>query len=614
METNFNKKIEKTARQEIYAGKFTGKLDIQEFDEHPHFSAGIEATELNQIFLKINPKYEEIHPGKTEPTVKDIIRHEINHKKYSGFNGCPRDLETHAEKIIEPMAEILSEKGYNVGDIHYIANAFEDSILHSDLSRRFSLDGIVDFFDDVGDYMKDKKFTDFYEAHVKLNLFLFGNKKQKKQVTRYFKNSDKVKEVLINFLNRTGLSGLTQEISIYNRRKDIITDEGEITGVIEKKEQQINIKDRGKIRQYLNNPENWPELSKIYAEEFSKLMQPGYAMPLINHSGKGTKGQEIPQKGDKNSKSENSSGGDKIKGPKEGNVFDRQMYSPDFKKQRVQKAYNAGEEIPGWMDSFEGLDLLYQSLAQKLNIKVETFTKQSSMPICYYGKKQFDPEKDNTKHLTFGFNGDGKVDLMKKRYHENLPLEYKTNPRGFPEIRFCLLDTSGSMKDSPDGSNNIGNDKSIPWGDQSKYHYALLGWYGLLEYLKQNHLLSQMNVSLGNFGDETIIKKGLSESKQLALNPQFGNTYLDINKVKKSLQGNEMLVFTISDGEIANWSSIREQFIKYAKQNHYFHLQIGQNNETTEDLKNAGLFVEHINDAKDLATKVIDLTDKLYRG
>ena len=46
------------------------------------------------------------------------------------------------------------------------------------------------------------------------------------------------------------------------------------------------------------------------------------------------------------------------------------------------------------------------------------------------------------------------------------------------------------MEEDPNGGSNIGNTSIIPWGTNSKYHFGLLGWYGLLEYLKQNHVLN----------------------------------------------------------------------------------------------------------------------------
>ncbi len=580
-------KIKDIVKQEVKKGGFDGFIKIDEFDEKPHFYAAIDTKTLHTICIKYNPFYEKIKPGKIYEVIKDITRHEINHKCYKGFNGCPRNLDNHVELIFEPIADVLlsSKKNYTVDDIHYLANALEDTILHSDLNKKFSLEGMVLFFEDVGENADKKIFTDFYEAHVRLNLYLWGSKKQKKKLKKYFakraKEKNEVKEVLQNFLKRTGIADLKQKIIVNGK--------------------EIEVKDREKIREFLNNEENWPKIARIYAEEFSKLMKPFYAMPLFNHSGKGTKGREKKENGDK-------------EGEKEGNPFDREMYDKEFKKKRIRKAYKNNESIPPWLNSFEALDLLYESLAQKLNIKIKAYTKSTQMPIYYFGRRAFDPEKDNLKHVVFGFDDKGKIELKKKRWHVDIPLEYKVNPKGFPEIRFCLLDASGSMKNDPQGGNNIGRRNIIEWGDNSKYHYALLAWYGVLEYLKKNQLLKQTTISLASFSSETILGYGLTEAKKVALNPQFENTYIDLEKIKILFKGHGILLFTISDGEIMNWESIKNEFIKLAKNHFYFHFHIGRENEFTQDLKKAGFRVEYIENAKDLAYKVIDLTDKLYRG
>ncbi len=561
---NLYQEIEEIVQKEVYRGAFQGEVKLDESAEIPPFEAHIELPKLEKIKISYNPEYAEQNPEKAKTIARDVSRHEINHRKYQGFNGCPRNIDLHTEKIVEPIAEVLKEKSYGKADFHYTANALEDTILHDDLNSQFCLDGVSNFFEEVGKI--SRTFTPFYEAHVKLNLFLWGNKKQKRSLGRYYAKDEKkekeIAEVIKTFLEKTGMKGLSRE----------------------------------QKRNFLNNEENWPLISKVYAEEFSKLMQPNYAMSLFNHSGEGTRG--IPKEAGK-----------------EGNPFDHEMETPLYKKKRMQKAHSNNEAIPAWLDQFEALDLIYESLAQKLNVKAETYTKSSDMPIMHYGKRPFDPERDNLKHVVFGFNEEGKLELKKKRWHESIPLEYKVNPRGFPEMRLGFLDTSGSMQQSPQEDDNIGRANTIPWGDNSKYHYALLGWYGLLEYLKQNHLLKQTNISLANFGSTTKLAAGLAESKRLALNPQFSNqTRIEKSKVKDLFSKRDMLLFTISDGQIQNWDDIREDFIAGAKQQKYFHLQIGDENETTEDLRKAGLHVTPIKNANDIASTVIDLTDKLYRG
>lgn len=598
--------------QEIINGGFTGNFSLGEHIDEPCFKACIDSREFKNIKIEINPSHHT--EEQVKEITKDIAKHEINHRGYRGFGGCPRNAEYHEKLIITPITKVLKEKGFSADDVHYLANCLEDGILQADLSRECTLDGIVGFLDDVGSHCKNKSFTGLYEAHVRLNMYLWGNSRQRKSLVKYYSKTpnETIKEVMQNFLSRSGISKLRQKIILNGK--------------------ETEVKDRQKIRDFLNDENNWPEISKIFAEEFSKLMEPGYAMPILNHSGKGTSGfkgfgedsgepddgepSDEPGKNPSQSPSKGKLGQPIEKEstePSEGNEFDKEMHSPDYKKGIIKKAFGDDSGVPEWMSHFEALDLVYQMLAKKLNIKVETFTKQSSFPIFHYGKRPFDPEIDNFKHTKFGLNDEGKAILEKRRYHEDMPLEYKVKPKGFPEVRFGLMDTSGSMKESPDRG-SIGKTSIIPWGDNSKYHFALLAWYGLLEYLKQNHLLKQTNISLGNFGDSTVVRTGLYEAKKLAFNPQFGNTYIDIAKIKGLFRNKNMLVFTISDGEIQNWDDMKDEFIALARQHHYFHLQMGPANGFTEDLKRSGLHVEHIRKASDLATKVIDLTDKLYRG
>ncbi|MEK6845401.1 MAG: hypothetical protein AABY26_01470, partial [Nanoarchaeota archaeon] len=483
------------------------------------FQAGIDTKTLSQINIQINPTYETKHPGKTKPTIRDITRHEIDHRKYENHFGCPRELDLHVENIIEPMAEILSPKGFTEDDVHYVANCLEDTILHADLNSEFALNGIINFFEDVGEYTPKQKYTLFYEAHARLNLYLWGTKAQKKKLRKFFTKNQKdgeVTKVLQAFLEKSGISDVAQE-----------------------NHDEKNIRDRREMRNYLNDEQNWPRIAKAYAEEFSQLMQPGYALPIFNHSGKGTmKEGDTPKENPIN-----------VPFSGEGNPFDREMHKPDYKKKRVVRAYQSGKGVPPLITSFEALDYIYEHLAQRLKLNVEAYTQQTSLPVVFYGKTDFDPERDKPKHLIFGLDDHGKPTLMRKKYHEDIPLEFKVNPKGFPEARFVLLDASESMKHSPacgrcSGYSCAGSKSIIPWGDKSKYHYSVLGWYGLLEYFKQNHLLTQTGISLGTFSSETHLGRGLVEAKKRALSPQFGATYLDVEKLSSIFQGEGMLIMS----------------------------------------------------------------------
>ena len=552
--------LEQLAKQEAIKQGFTGDVRLVETSDKPHFHGQINTEGMDKIEIGHNPEYEKKRKGKSQVVVTDITKHEVNHRGCRGYKGCPRTLELHAESFMEPMSEVLSDP---MADVHYVANTLEDSILHADLGAGNKLDGIALFLEDVGDCAG--MYTSFYQAHTMLNMFLWGNKKQKRLVQKYYtrdkEKRKKILEVFNNFVQKTGLKRLQR--------------------------------DKTRMRAFLNDENNWKNVATVYAQEFGKLMEPNYAMALPNHSGSGTKGNPKPDK-------------------KEGNEFDKKMYEEDFKRQRAQKAHYSGQKIPRWMDSFQALDLLYQSFARKIDIKVESYTEALKYPAAWDGRRKF-TERDNLKHTVFGFDDKGKVELQKKREPIYITAAYKKRPKGFPEARFCVLDTSGSMKEAIDG-NGVGRTNVIPWGDNCKYHYALLGWYGMLEYLKQNHLLQEMSVSLANFSSSTELAKGLENAKKLALKPHWGNTIISAEAVPKIFEGKGKLVFTVSDGEIQNWSAIKDDFMKRAKDHYYFHLQIGSGNATTEEMKANGLHVEYITSAKDLARKVIDLTDGAYRN
>ena len=587
--TNLIDIIRKTAKAEMIRGGSNFDLSVEAKSGEPCIDA---CTDLKKnITIKINPAFDKERPGKIQIVADNVTKHEIDHVGYKGLKGCPRSVEMHVEHFAEPMAAVICPKGYTMDDVSYITNCLQDTILHDDLSAIDSLEGITEFFADVG---RHNPYSDFYEAHVRLNMYLWGNRHEKTLLREHYSRPSKkkklIQEVLQNFIKRTGIGNIKKKMMINGKEEEV--------------------KDLYGIRNFLNNEENWKSVSIIYAEEFSKLMQPGYAMPILNHSGEGTKGNKEGKKGkDGDEKNDDEA---KPGMPKQGNQFDKEMHGKDFKQKRIKKAYENGEGTPEWMDSFEGLDLLYQAFAKRLNIKVQSFTQHSTMPVMHYGKRPFDPDKDDLKRIGFGFDDKGKLRLEKKKWHEDMPLECKVHPEGFPEARLCLLYTSSSMSEGINGR-GVGSQSIIPWGDKSKYHYALLAWYGLLEYLKANSLLKQTSVGLVNFSNTTTYAKGLDAAKKMALRPQWGGTYLDVAKVKKAFSGAKSLIFTVSDGDIANWSSISEDFIKYAKQHHYFHLQLGGRIEMTDDLKKAGLYVEYIRNASDLATKVIDLTDKVYR-
>ena len=56
---------------------------------------------------------------------------------------------------------------------------------------------------------------------------------------------------------------------------------------------------------------------------------------------------------------------------------------------RINRAYQNNEDVPSWIETFEGLDIIYRSLTQQLVIKAETFAREDSYPIYHYRRTLF---------------------------------------------------------------------------------------------------------------------------------------------------------------------------------------------------------------------------------
>jgi len=588
--------------EEIRASGLNGTLEVHErYLPRGNFMA-CTSLESKGINFTYSPSIEE---EKVLEVSGDAIPHEINHHQYKGCIGCPQNVDKDYDLFFVPMYGILSEQGFSSEDVEYIINGLQDSILHRDLRANAgrSLDGIVSFFEDIGRSIEDKKFTDFYEAHVKLNMLLWGTKEQKKRLNKFYSNSEKVKEALDGFLGELNNGSFRTTARTYTRsrteiRKNPIT-RREKKVWIDRKEQEVPTIDREGVKSYVLDENNWGEISRLYAKHFSKLVQPSYALPTLNHSGAGTLGRE----------SEDAS--------EQGNPFKKERNSRKFKKGKVMKSHKQGEKAPSWIGNRESLELVYEGLAEQIEIKAEEYTDPKSFPISWYGEREFDEERDSFRHIRFGINEKGEVELRKKRYHLDIPVSVKTSPKGFPQIKFGIVDCSPSMKKDINGGGNIGNASIIPWGDNSKYHWAVLTQLGIFEYFRRNHLLDQNSISSAFFSDETNVVNGYKNVLDSLFNPAFGSsTILDLDKIKTFFEGEGNLVYTIGDGEIQNWRDIREEFIRNAGKHNYVHLHMGteEGNQTVQDLRKANLEVVVAQNGKGIPQRVIDLTDKIIRG
>ena len=566
---------------EVQQGNFDGNVKVEEYYSDRDFKAETNLL-TKETYIGVNPRAEEKYGESfVLETVKSSADHEIDHHKFGNCIGCPQNVDKHHDLFFVPMYNVLSSQGFGLEDVKYATNALQDTILHDDLKvgEKKSLDGIKNFFVSVGDNAEKQKFQNFYEAHVKLNMYFWGNKEQKKQLGKYFSHSPEVKEVLQGFLEELGISKIKDDL------------EGKVG-------ESIQVKNRHNIDEFFLDESNWAKISEVYAKHFSKLMTQGYGQcSLPNHTGAGTKGRES----------------EKVES--EGNVFDKEMNSNNFKKGKIMKADKTGEEVPKWIDKKEVLRIFYEGRAEEVHIKAETFSQPQRMPIAWYGERDFDPKRDNFRQIKFGINENGNVVLKKKPHSIEMEIKVKESPKSFPEIKFGFNDISVSMLEDIHGKSNVGSKKIVPWGDNSKYHWALETQFGIFEYFRRNHLLSQNSISSVFFGTDTKVVNGFKEVRDYLLAPKFeSSTQLNFNKVKDLFKGRGNLIYTIGDGEMQNWNEIKSDFIEAASKHSYVHLHMGTPNDMTHDLKNAGFEVVIAEDGKGITKKMIDLTDKIFRG
>ena len=562
MITQTTQQLQEISDKEVARVSYSGKSKVEaklKKQNFPHLKA---QTDLRTGAIDI--KYDERYPFDLESATKDLTRHEINHHGAGQYAGCPRTIDLSTKSVYEPIYAVLSEKGFTQADVRYAENALEDSLLHCDLHQDSALDGVTDFFRDNGEVSPNKKVGEFYSAHILLNTFLWGNKQQKKTLAKYLEQTPDVQETVRNFVHRLGLQNL---------RKD-------------------SIRNKEKLREFLMDETNWPEISKVYAEEFSRLMKPGYAKPLPNDSGAGTSGREDEDDSD------------------EGNEFQKGRLTTEYKLKRIDEGETDGSGIPQWIEPDEALKEVYRRNATSLLIRAKGEAPQRSIPIVRLGAKQYDPSRHSPAHVRTHLNFEtGEIELVVPRTQITFPLPSRPDNSGFPRNKWVLLDCSASMTESLDGDSRK-NSSVIPWGNNSKYHHALSALFGFNRYLASQGLATG-DIGLVSYSPKrnTRVAKGISESEDLAINPEFDLTYLDMDKVEESINGKDNLVFTISDGNFDNWAEIRDKFYDFAKrQKAFFHLQIGQNGTCVTDMKSRGIEVVPILRSSDLEKILIDLT------
>jgi hypothetical protein len=381
------------------------------------------------------------------------------------------------------------------------------------------------------------------------------------------------------------------------------------------------------------NPDNiysrdrWEGLAREYARRVAKYLDESAEMPMPQYSpddetatpgGGGGGGSGSPQdKKDKGKKGgPGGPGEDKKDEDKKGPGSDPDQLGKDLDKadmEKIMMGRKAGQGIPFYIETTPALDAYYRGLSKRIPLKAAGKLPSARMPLVPLLYEPFDDEAHDVADAHMGklYRDQLQGRLVPSVIRSKLPIDIpiRKEKRHLPDFIMSLIDSSGSMM-MKWGRTNI-----VPWGDESYYHYALLTFYGILRFFEMERILHKLDVSAAIFSDVTLTASGLDEAKRLILNPSSGGTRLDVTKVMDCVRGRENALFSmISDGDIVNWAHVREEFIRLAKKNQFFMIQIGAQSRASVDIAAAGLPVHYVSNHKDIVKLAIDLTMQRYHA
>lgn len=561
-------------QQKARIGLTGGRLKLREqADATEPVSAHIDPSDWH-VEISFRQNYQPVRDKRTrqyvsarnmkdplEKMCEDILFHECGHwelPRGSG-NGCPYDTIQH-DAITEAISTVL--KKYSKENLaSYVANMFEDVLDNTNCKLSTTHSGQILFWNEQG--MTHGKYNKAYEAFVKLNLTLWGEEIDNTFLKRWYTN-DKAAISAVQAIRKQW------NIPRGKSREDL----------------------RAKIT-HLYQKEQWTTYATQFAEAIAPLLDEPQEHQLF---GAASQGNGSGQKAN-------------------GSAHDKKLATPEEQEKVAHGRYTAGKGQATNRDSFEQLDALYRKLARNIPVEVEHWSRSYSYPLVAWGREQFDPEQHElqTRRVTIGIQDDGTAGININRGWIETEETYKVNLRKFPKFRLALLDTSSSMKATPDGSGDVGNTAFIPWGDNSRYHYALLGYYGIERYLQTQHIAPFTDAGAINFSAATRTATG-SGARQLLLTPQFGGTTLDVNVLSEQVQGKETFLLSLSDGDIQNWTAIRDTYRTAVAGCSAAHIQFGPENTFTADLKSWGIPVYSVTQGEDLTRLMVRVTMERYKN
>ncbi len=512
--------------------------------------------------------------------VEDVGFHEVGHCKLKNDHkglGCPEDLEG-KEVAVDVVSNAMLEAGkFSPDGALYLENMIADIINHTNCAQYTQLNGMAMYFAEQGE-ISGGKLSPLFEAFVKLNMRLSGRRVQASMLKTYYNNTPKVDEIV---------EACFQDVRLTT--------------------------DRTRNRQMLFDKAQWPQTFYAFAKHLVQLMDHD-APEVLPHIGIAGKGYKVP-----------AGFGKEVRFDLE-NVDDpmfRRVLDNDNMKKVMLRRNKDGSEAPCFLEQWRALDYLYQALASEIIIKADAPKRGERMPIAPIQARTFDADRDEVNDILFGrilLDENGQPAFAVPRAHIEHTARYKQSVTSYPELNIAVLDNSISMKEPAKKGGSVGNKSIIPWGDQSKYHYGVLSYYGVEKALHRMGVGTRTRYNLITFSHETVatgekVYEDRSEIKRRILNPTFGNdTRIDVGVLARHLAQPGSVLITMSDGAIANWSEIKDQFRKIISDKYYVHFQLGEDTETTRDLERWGASVIKISDASMMPKKATDIAQKFYQS
>lgn len=541
-------------------------------------------------------------------TGEDLLDHEAGHREnrvYDGY-GCPFDCATHDE-IKDSVARGLKKIGKE-GLESYVTNAFEDIIDNVNCRRFGDFSGQTLFWNNQGFVNSENgKFGNFYEAFVRINLFLGGNVMDYSLLRRYFGRGEETDNTF-----REYLEVMRRELELDNRKSLLRLHKGEGFEKLFEQDKDKRL-------------ELWKKLGYEFAVRVGRLLD------------------EVPKQrmfgscdGDENSE--------------EQNPFDREMKIPGNRQEVAFRRYKSGKGPVVHRDLESQLYDFYKKASREIRVETSDYLDSEQMPLVRFGRKFVGDEGRAFRFKGVGINSEGEIGLKTTKHSIDFPVSYKRKPRKFKKFKIAMVDRSGSMALSPDNDRNVGDKSFVPWGDGSKYHFALKGYFGIDNFFERQGILRYIeSCALGFSGENAVRGSSESVAKSLLSKPS-GGTYLDVDSLENELE-REALMISISDGEFdceggtyeahleeyvrakeahdegnMSWGDFRrveerfednkwkERFEKKIESCDYAHIQIGEETDYCYYLAELGRPVIRVKGDNDLSRAMVSFVSGYYKS